>query len=272
MKNGWQRSTRDATMALLPMPDELDRITAVTIAHYDESADAFWEGTRDHDVSQNYGALLRNLDGPGPFSILDLGCGPGRDLAYFRSLGHEAVGLDGAMRFVEMARRNTGCEVLHQDFLRLALPAARFDGVFANASIFHVPGVELPRVLRDLRQALRPRAVLFASNPRGNDGEGWHGNRYGRYHRLESWRAVVEEAGFELVEHYHGRRASRASSSPGWRRCSGGARRADGSRATRQRPRRGVRRVRGAFSRSRHQGRAGVRFGSSVRRERDQGL
>ncbi len=185
------------------MLDDTDRITAVTIAHYDTRADAFWEGTRDHDVTQNYAALLRNLEGPGPFTILDLGCGPGRDLAHFRSLGHEAVGLDGAASFVEMARRHSGCEVLHQDFLRLSLPAARFDGVFANASLFHVPGAELPRVLRELREALKPRGALFASNPRGNDDEGWHGDRYGRYHRLETWRAVVESAGFEEIEHYY---------------------------------------------------------------------
>src|SRR5262245_56193364 len=108
------------------MPDDLDRITAVTIAHYDPHPDAVRQGTRDHDVTENYAALLRNLNGPGPFTILDLGCGPGRDLAYFRSLGHEAVGLDGAARFVEMARRYSSCEVLHQDFLRLSLPAARF--------------------------------------------------------------------------------------------------------------------------------------------------
>lgn len=185
------------------MPDDLDRITALTLAHYDARADAFWEGTRDHDVTQNHAALLRNLEGPGPFTILDFGCGPGRDLVHFRSLGHEAVGLDGAERFVEMARRHSGCEVLHQDFLRLSLPAARFDGVFANASLFHVPGTELPRVLRELREALKPRGVLFASNPRGNDDEGWHGERYGRYHSLETWRAVVESAGFEEIEHYY---------------------------------------------------------------------
>jgi SAM-dependent methyltransferase len=124
-------------------------------------ADAFWKGTRDHDVTENYEALLRNLDGPGPFTILDLGCGPGRDLAHFRSLGHEAVGLEGAARFVEMARRHSGCEVLHQDFLRLSLPAARFDGVFANASLFHIPGTELPRVLRG--DHVQPRRSLRLS-------------------------------------------------------------------------------------------------------------
>src|SRR5437667_1762244 len=55
-----------------------------------------------------------------------------------------------------MARAYSGCEVLHQDFLAMALPESRFDGVFANASLFHVPGQELPRVLLELRKAFAP--------------------------------------------------------------------------------------------------------------------
>src|SRR5438094_916968 len=81
--------------------------------------------TKDHDVSQNTAALLEALEGPGPFAILDLGCGPGRDLATFLALGHEAIGLDGAPRFVAMARAHTGCAVWEQDFLALDLPPAR---------------------------------------------------------------------------------------------------------------------------------------------------
>src|SRR6266508_3406141 len=78
-----------------------------------------------------------------------------------------AVGLDGSKEFVAMARSYSGCEVLHQDFLAMVLPQSRFDGVFANASLFHVPSQELPRILLELRETLRPRGVLFCSNPRG---------------------------------------------------------------------------------------------------------
>ncbi|WP_438036927.1 class I SAM-dependent methyltransferase [Sorangium sp. So ce204] len=178
-------------------------LTERTLAHYDDHALSFWEGTRDHDVSQNRAALLAALEGAGPFTILDLGCGPGRDLAAFRDAGHTPVGLDGSARFVEMARRHAGCEVLHQDFLHLDLGAERFDGIFANASLFHVPSKELPRVLRELHAALRPRGVLFCSNPRGDDREGWSGDRYGCYWSLERWRELVTAAGFEEIEHYY---------------------------------------------------------------------
>ena len=183
-------------------PHDLRKISQTTLAHYNDTADAFWEGTRDHDVSQNVHALLSHL-GTGLFRILDLGCGPGRDLRTFRDLGHEAVGLDGAARFVDMARNHTGCEVLHQDFLALELPAAHFDGVFANASLFHVPAQELPRVLGELRATLRPRGILFSSNPHGRNEEGWRGQRYGTYLDLEAWRAVLTSAGFVELEHYY---------------------------------------------------------------------
>ena len=183
--------------------EELKVLAARTLGHYDAHAEAFREGTRDHDVSQNYAALLDAIEGPPPFTILDFGCGPGRDLAYFESLGHEAVGLDGSLRFVEMARAATGCEVLHQSFLELSLPPERFQGVFANASLFHVPAQELPRVLREIRAAMQPSGVLFCSNPRGQDQEGWSGDRYGAYHSLQTWRELVTDAGFSEIAHYY---------------------------------------------------------------------
>ena len=59
---------------------ELLRISEITIGHYDRMAESYWIGTRDHDVSQNYAALLEGIKREPPYSILDLGCGPGRDL------------------------------------------------------------------------------------------------------------------------------------------------------------------------------------------------
>ncbi|MGH8634116.1 MAG: class I SAM-dependent methyltransferase, partial [Burkholderiales bacterium] len=160
-------------------PQDLEAIAGRTLQHYDRNAEDFWQGTRDHDVSQNIEALLRHLEGEPPFTILDLGCGPGRDLKAFTDLGHVAIGLEGAARLAEMARAWSGCEVWQQDFLKLSLPAGRFDGVFANAALFHVPTRELPRVLLELRATLKPRGVLFSSNPRGNNEEGWDRGRYG---------------------------------------------------------------------------------------------
>lgn len=183
--------------------EDLVLITAKTLQHYNERAAEFWEGTRDHDVKRNVAALLRHIRGSPPLCILDFGCGPGRDLATFRSLGHEAIGLEGSPPLAAMARENSGCEVWEQDFLALRLPASRFDGIFANASLFHVPSAVLPDVLGRLHAALKPRGVLFSSNPRGHNEEGWNGPRYGCYYDFETWSEVVTAAGFEPVTHYY---------------------------------------------------------------------
>jgi SAM-dependent methyltransferase len=184
-------------------PADLKTIASVTLEHYEHRAEQFHAGTRDHDVSQNIAALLRHIEGEAPFTILDLGCGPGRDLKTLSQLGHRAIGLDGAAAFVAMARENCACEVWQQDFLRLELPAAYFDGIFANASLFHVPSRELPRVLRELHAALKPRGVLFSSNPHGHNEEGWNRGRYGAYHDLETWRGYMLAASYEELEHYY---------------------------------------------------------------------
>ncbi len=185
-------------------PRDVERVNADTIAHYEAHASAFWKGTKDHDVSQNIDALLRHLEDEPGLAILDLGCGPGRDLQALKKLGHRPVGLDASARFVAMARAYSGCEVLQQDMLTLDLPEARFDGIFANAVLFHVPSQELSRVLGDLRRSLKPGGVLFSSNPRGPDIEGpQRDDRYGCYLRLETWRAFVTEVGFEELEHYY---------------------------------------------------------------------
>jgi SAM-dependent methyltransferase len=192
-----------------PMPGarfkaaELEQISAGTLQHYEQHAAQFRAATRDHDVSQNIGALLKHIEGAAPYTILDFGCGPGRDLRSFTDLGHRAIGLEGAAAFAAMARADSGCEVWQQDFLDLKLPAAYFDGVFANASLFHVPGQELPRVLRQLRDTLKPRGVLFSSNPRGQNEEQWSSGRFGAYHDLPGWRAFLSEAGFLELEHYY---------------------------------------------------------------------
>jgi SAM-dependent methyltransferase len=198
-----KRMDEAATESSLVGGGQLRRFSAVTIAHYDRLAHAFWDGTRDHDVSQNYAALLDAIEGDPPYSILDLGCGPGRDLCHFRALGHDAVGLDGSKEFVAMARSKSGCEVLHQDFLAMVLPKTHFHGVFANASLFHVPSKELPRVLGELNAALRAGGVLFCSNPRGNNEEGLSDDRYCCFFDLETWRAYVTAAGFSEIRHYY---------------------------------------------------------------------
>ena len=184
-------------------PQDLEKTTNLTLEDYNQRAEDFWEGTRDHNVSQNITAMLQYIKGEARFRILDFGCGPGRDLKVFAELGHIAIGLEGAARFAAMARAHSGCEVWQQHFLKLDLPEDHFDGVFANAALFHVPSQELPRVLLELHASLKPGGVLFSSNPHGHNEEGWNRGRYGVHHDLEAWRRYVSAAGFVELAHYY---------------------------------------------------------------------
>ena len=105
--------------------------------------------------------------------------------------------------------------MLQQSFLALDLPASHFDGVFANAALFHVPSQELPRVLAALRQTLKPGGVLFSSNPRGHGRKGWTAGRYGAFYGLSAWRGHMRAAGFvELTQYY--RPAGLPLEQPSW--------------------------------------------------------
>lgn len=141
----------------------LEEIERVTLDHYESNAESFWQGTKDHDVSQNIAAFLQALPQDAALELLDFGCGPGRDLYTFKSLGHRPTGLDGSEAFCRMAHQYSGCPTLHQQFLHLDLGEKQFDGIFANASLFHVPSQELPRVLAELYAALRPGGTKSCS-------------------------------------------------------------------------------------------------------------
>ena len=177
----------------------------LTIAEYQATAESFREGTWDHDVSQNRDALVAAMP-RNPGKILDLGCGPGRDLLAFKRQGHTAIGLDATPAFVEMARQATGCEVWQQSFFNLDLPPETFDGIFANASLLHVPHAQMVKVLKDLHQALVAGGAIVISICRG-DSEGYSvrptGYRFVSGWEYETLAPCLEQADFEILHHYY---------------------------------------------------------------------
>lgn len=179
-------------------PREISRLT---IAAYDRMAEDYAQETHSRDRSADYALLLRHLDRDGPLDVLDLGCGPGHDLAYFRRAGYRAVGIEGAAEFVAMAKKRSGCSVSQQDLLALELPPAQFDCIFASASLFHIPPDSLPKLLATIEQALRPGGVLFTMNPRGQNQQGWIGDRFCTYLRLPTWRRYMRAAGLTYLAH-----------------------------------------------------------------------
>jgi SAM-dependent methyltransferase len=183
----------------------VDKREEVTIAEYQLTAQSFRAGTWDHDVSQNRDSLTAAMPG-NPGKILDIGCGPGRDLVAFKSQGHTVVGLDATPAFVEIAKDLSGCEVWHQSFLNLDLPDSEFDGIFANASLIHVPSNQMVKVLKDLHKALVVDGAIVMSMCRGN-WEGYDerptGKRYITGWEYETLAPCLTQAGFAIVHHYY---------------------------------------------------------------------
>ena len=156
-------------------PREPQELTKRTIGHYEFNSESYQIGTVDHDVSQNYKALLDSIESEISFKILDFGCGSGRDLRYFKSLGQIPTGIDSSGTFLKFAITSIGCDVHHMNFINLDLPHFEYDGIFANATLFHVPRQEINRVMIELHETLKERGVLFCSNPRGNNQEDFSG-------------------------------------------------------------------------------------------------
>lgn len=177
----------------------------ITIAEYQATAASFRAGTWDHDVSQNRNALGAAMPCT-PGRILELGCGPGRDIVAFQADGHEVIGLDATPAFVEMAKQAGGGEVWQQNFLNLKLPQQFFDGIFANASLIHVPAAEMVRVLGDLRESLVPDGAIVMSLARGN-GEGFidrpTGQRYTAFWEYDTIAPLIKQAGLAIDHHYY---------------------------------------------------------------------
>ena len=159
-------STSDFSIA--QTPEEVAAAAAATIEDYTAVAEGYAAGNMGHDVSQNLNAMLAPLrDRAPPLDVLDVCCGSGRDLVALQSLGHAPVGLDGVKAFCDMSRALAGVEVWEQSLTALDLPAARFDAVFCNACLCHVPRAALPETLRHLAGALRPGGVLFVCSAHG---------------------------------------------------------------------------------------------------------
>ena len=201
-----------AMSAIARTTAEVRQATAATLADYGAVAEAYAQGNLDHDVSQNIEAMLKPLaDRPAPLDVLDVCCASGRDLLALQARGHRPVGLDGVPEFCAMSRARAGCEVWQQDLASLDLPPHRFDAVFCNACLFHLPRVALPGALAALRGTLRGGGVLFVSNAHGfgEDKEGWTRGRtpgtqsYVCWLSEETWCKACKAAGFELLDLFY---------------------------------------------------------------------
>lgn len=167
-----------------------------SIDYYNKYATAYFESSVNLDMSQireKFEALL-----PEGGAILDLGCGSGRDSLAFFENEYEVTPLDGSKEMCALAEIHTDLDVLHMEFSDLDFDEV-FDGVWACASLLHVPEEEMPDILKKIGQALKPGGIFFLSVKEGD----FAGIRNGRYFVDYSKRKLtelVEDAGMFDIE------------------------------------------------------------------------
>lgn len=168
---------------LAPQPEEPaaekekeeDEAFRETVAYYDENADAYYDRTIHSNMEEQYRFFLKYV--PAGVRILDFGCGSGRDTKYFRDSGFNVTAIDGSEQMCKKAESYTGIEVRRMSFLDLN-DREIYTGIWASASLLHIPKKDLPRMFAKLRKALTRDGILYVSFKEGT----FEGMRDGRYY------------------------------------------------------------------------------------------
>lgn len=145
-----------------------------TLQYYQQKAKEFVEGTVSADMHDSQTRFLKLL--PSQAYILDFGCGSGRDTKAFLEQGYRVDAVDGSAELCRMASELTGIPVKQMLFEGLSA-VEQYDGIWACASILHLPRKELMGVLKKISDALKIGGILYTSFKYGD----FEGIRSGRY-------------------------------------------------------------------------------------------
>ena len=149
-------------------------IMSITLDYYNQNASTFYAETINANLARQYQLFEKYLQPKA--HILDLGCGSGRDSKYFQDQGYTVTAIDGSRELCKLARELTGLDVKEMLFQDLAY-SHEFDGIWASASLLHLPKDELLTILEKIAQALKEQGILYASFKYGR----YCGVRQGRY-------------------------------------------------------------------------------------------
>ena len=160
-----------------------------TLSYYDEKAKEFCKNTVNADVSPQRDRFLSFLKESA--SILDFGCGSGRDTKAFLELGYKVEAIDGSIELCKTASEYTGIEVKNMLFQELN-DVKKYDGIWACSSILHVSKADLKSVLKKMVTALKDDGVIYISFKYG-DFEGERNGRYFSDFTEESFREYISD-------------------------------------------------------------------------------
>lgn len=156
-------------------------------------AEATWRLSMDEQVS-NFAARL-----PSGATVVDLGCGAGRDLKAFADRGFFAVGLDVAAPLARIAQQHSECPVVVADLRDLPLASERFDGVWAAASLLHLTRNDVSQALAEIFRVTKPGGLFFASMKAGHGERADEQGRWYSYYDADQWQSLLKLAGFQSI-------------------------------------------------------------------------
>ena len=136
-----------------------------TIDYYNNNSQVFYDRTINANMTDSYEKFLKYL--PEKAHILDAGCGVGRDTKYFLSKEHAVSAFDASQKMVELAIKETGMQVMHSTFQELNF-SNMFDGVWAQASLLHIPYDATRDIYQKIHRSLKPNGVFYASYKHGD--------------------------------------------------------------------------------------------------------
>jgi SAM-dependent methyltransferase len=136
----------------------------VSIAYYNQHAEAYFAATANADLEELRLKFVASIPASG--HILDAGCGSGRDALAFHKAGYQVTAFDGSQAMCSLAHEYTKLPIVQMTFQEIRW-CDEFDGIWACASLLHVPQKELSIVCTQLVRALRVGGVLYASFKHG---------------------------------------------------------------------------------------------------------
>lgn len=145
-----------------------------TLTYYNQNATRFYTTTVSVEFTATQQRFLSHL--PGPATILDFGCGSGRDTKAFLDQGYHVEAIDGSIELCKLASAHTGIQVRHMLFQELSA-VNKYDGIWACSSILHLPKDELSGVMCKMSAALKPNGIIYTSFKYGT----FSGERNGRF-------------------------------------------------------------------------------------------